>query len=41
VTDIEDVKRLVQLPLLGIIIGRAIYEKQLDLAEAVKIASAA
>lgn len=39
VTDIEDVKRLVKLPLLGIIIGRAIYEKQLDLAEAVKIAS--
>jgi phosphoribosylformimino-5-aminoimidazole carboxamide ribotide isomerase len=38
VTDIEDVKRLVQLPLLGIIIGRAIYEKQLDLAEAVRIA---
>ncbi|HOA74456.1 MAG TPA: 1-(5-phosphoribosyl)-5-[(5-phosphoribosylamino)methylideneamino]imidazole-4-carboxamide isomerase [Phycisphaerae bacterium] len=41
VTDIEDVKRLVQLPLLGIIIGRAIYEKQLDLAEAVKIAASA
>lgn len=41
VTDIEDVKRLVQLPLLGIIIGRAIYEKQLDLAEAVRIAAAA
>lgn len=40
VTDIEDVKRLVQLPLLGIIIGRAIYEKQLDLAEAVRIAAA-
>ena len=41
VTDIEDVKHLVKLPLLGIIIGRAIYEKQLDLTEAVKIASAA
>lgn len=41
VTDIEDVKRLVQLPLLGIIIGRAIYEKQLDLAEAVKLTLAA
>jgi phosphoribosylformimino-5-aminoimidazole carboxamide ribotide isomerase len=40
VTDIEDVKRLVRLPLLGIIIGRAIYEKQLDVAEAIKIAAA-
>ncbi|MCL2329915.1 MAG: 1-(5-phosphoribosyl)-5-[(5-phosphoribosylamino)methylideneamino]imidazole-4-carboxamide isomerase [Phycisphaerae bacterium] len=40
VTDIDDVKRLCELPLLGIIIGRAIYEKQLDLAEAVKIAAA-
>jgi phosphoribosylformimino-5-aminoimidazole carboxamide ribotide isomerase len=40
VTDIEDVKRLVELPLAGIIIGRAIYERQLDLAEAVKLASA-
>lgn len=39
VTDIDDVKRLVQLPLLGIIIGRAIYEKQIDVAEAVRIAS--
>ncbi|MBI4578817.1 MAG: 1-(5-phosphoribosyl)-5-[(5-phosphoribosylamino)methylideneamino]imidazole-4-carboxamide isomerase [Planctomycetes bacterium] len=41
VTDIEDVKRLIRLPLLGIIIGRAIYEKQLDLAEAVQLAAAA
>jgi phosphoribosylformimino-5-aminoimidazole carboxamide ribotide isomerase len=41
VTDIDDVKRLVQLPLLGIIIGRAIYEKQLDLPEAIKVAAAA
>ncbi len=41
VTDIDDVKRLVQLPLLGIIIGRAIYEKQLDLSEAVQLAAAA
>ncbi len=39
VTDIEDVKRLSKLPLLGVIIGRAIYEKQLDLAEAVEIAA--
>lgn len=39
VTDIEDVHRLIKLPLLGIIIGRAIYEKQLDLAEAIRIAT--
>jgi phosphoribosylformimino-5-aminoimidazole carboxamide ribotide isomerase len=37
VTEIEDVHRLAQLPLLGIIIGRALYEKQIDLAEAVSI----
>lgn len=37
VTDIGDVVRLSQLPLLGIIIGRAIYEQQLDLAEAIKV----
>jgi len=36
VTDIEDVRRLAQLPLAGIIIGRAIYEKQIDLAEALQ-----
>lgn len=41
VTDIEDVRRLSALPLLGMIIGRAIYEKQLDLAEAVRIAQGA
>ncbi len=35
VTDIDDVRRLAKLPLLGIIIGRAIYEKQIDLAEAI------
>ncbi len=39
VTDIEDVRQLSRLPLAGIIIGRAIYEKQLDLAEAIRIAS--
>lgn len=39
VTDIADVRRLVQLPLAGIIIGRAIYERQLDLAEAVRLAA--
>ena len=38
VTCIDDVRRLVQLPIGGIIIGRAIYEKQIDLAEAVRIA---
>ena len=37
VTDIEDVRRLSALPLLGIIIGRAIYEGQLELGEAVRI----
>lgn len=37
VTDIEDVRRLAKLPLLGIIIGRAIYEKQIDLAEALRV----
>ncbi len=40
VTDIEDVRRLVELPIVGIIIGRAIYEKQIDLAEAVAVAAA-
>lgn len=37
VTDIEDVRRLATLPLLGIVIGRAIYERQLDLSEAVRL----
>ena len=36
VTTIEDVKQLAALPLGGMIIGRAIYEKQIDLAEAVR-----
>jgi phosphoribosylformimino-5-aminoimidazole carboxamide ribotide isomerase len=40
VTTIEDVRALAALPLGGIIIGRAIYEKKLDLAEAVRIARA-
>ena len=39
VTTIDDVRALCRLPLGGIIIGRAIYEKQLDLAEAVRIAA--
>jgi len=38
VTTIDDVKKLVELPLGGIIIGRAIYEKKLDVAEAIRIA---
>lgn len=37
VTDLNDVRRLAGLPLLGIIIGRAIYEKQIDLAEAIGV----
>lgn len=37
VTDLDDVRRLSALPLLGIIIGRAIYEGQIDLSEAVRI----
>ena len=41
VTDIEDVRRLSALPLLGIVIGRAIYEGQLDLGEAVRLAGTA
>lgn len=41
VTDIGDVRRLAQLPILGIIIGRAIYERQLDLAEALRVAQEA
>ncbi len=41
VTDLEDVRKLSVLPLAGIIIGRAIYEGQLDLAEAVRLAASA
>lgn len=39
VTTIDDVRALCRLPLGGIIIGRAIYERRLDLAEAVRIAT--
>ncbi len=39
VTTVEDVRALVKLPLGGIIVGRAIYEGKLDLAEAVRIAA--
>jgi len=38
VTCMDDVRRLVELPLLGMIIGRAIYEKQIDLTEVIRIA---
>lgn len=40
VTDIEDVRRLARMPLAGIVIGRALYEKTLDLAEAIRVAEA-
>ena len=39
VTRIEDVRALAKLPLAGMIIGRAIYEKAIDLAEAVRVAA--
>ncbi|MGQ9649958.1 MAG: 1-(5-phosphoribosyl)-5-[(5-phosphoribosylamino)methylideneamino]imidazole-4-carboxamide isomerase [Phycisphaerae bacterium] len=39
VTTIDDVRALCRLPLGGIIIGRAIYERRLDLAQAVRIAT--
>lgn len=41
VTDIDDIHRLAKLPILGAIVGRAIYEKQIDLAEAIQVAHAA
>ncbi len=37
VTDLADVRHLAEMPLLGIIIGRAIYEKQIDLADALRV----
>jgi phosphoribosylformimino-5-aminoimidazole carboxamide ribonucleotide (ProFAR) isomerase len=37
VTDLDDVRRLSALPITGIIIGRAIYERQIDLPEALRI----
>lgn len=40
VTDIEDVRRLSALKLGGIIIGRALYEQQIDLSEAIRVAAA-
>ena len=38
VTDLEDVRRLAQLNLEGVAIGRAIYEEALDLKDALAIA---
>ncbi len=40
VTDLDDVRRLTKQPLAGMIVGRAIYEGQIDLAEAIRIAAA-
>lgn len=40
VSDLEDVRRLAQMKLAGIVIGRAIYEGALDLREALAIAGA-
>jgi phosphoribosylformimino-5-aminoimidazole carboxamide ribotide isomerase len=40
VTNLEDVRRLARLGLAGCIIGRALYEGRLDLAEAITAANA-
>ncbi|MBY0525013.1 MAG: 1-(5-phosphoribosyl)-5-[(5-phosphoribosylamino)methylideneamino]imidazole-4-carboxamide isomerase [Gemmataceae bacterium] len=39
VTTLEDVRQLATLPLGGCIIGRALYEGRIDLAEAIEISS--
>jgi phosphoribosylformimino-5-aminoimidazole carboxamide ribotide isomerase len=39
VTNLEDVYRLVNMPIAGMIVGRAIYEGQIDLAKAIRVAS--
>jgi phosphoribosylformimino-5-aminoimidazole carboxamide ribotide isomerase len=39
VTTLEDIKRLTQLRLAGCIIGRALYEGRIDLAQALLVAS--
>lgn len=41
VTSLEDVRRLAELKLAGCIIGRALYEGSLDLAEALALATQA
>lgn len=38
VTRIDDVRRLVEVGMAGCIIGRALYEKTIDLAEAIEVA---
>jgi phosphoribosylformimino-5-aminoimidazole carboxamide ribotide isomerase len=40
VTDLEDVRRLAQLNLEGVVIGRAFYEKTLDLRKVLEVAHA-
>ena len=37
VTQLDDLRRLAQLPLAGCIVGRALYEGTLDLKEALKV----
>ncbi len=39
VSTLDDVRRLTELPLEGIIIGKALYAEAIDLAEAVKLAA--
>jgi phosphoribosylformimino-5-aminoimidazole carboxamide ribotide isomerase len=38
VSDLDDLRRLAHMNLLGVVIGRAIYEKAIDLAEALAVA---
>jgi phosphoribosylformimino-5-aminoimidazole carboxamide ribotide isomerase len=37
VSDLEDVRRLAEMKLAGIVIGRALYERAIDLAEALAL----
>ena len=39
VSDLEDVRRLAEMKLSGVVIGRAIYEHALDLNEALRVAA--
>ncbi len=41
VANISDIEQLMHLPIAGIIVGRAIYEATLDVAEAVKLLASA
>jgi len=38
VTDLDDVRRLAELKLAGVVIGRAIYERAIDLRDALAVA---